>query len=414
MKMLKKLSALLLVATLLCGVAGLTGCSSAPAYEVKVVDALGNPYTSGVIVCFKQNGAQVALQPVDETGVAAKELDKGDYEVELLFTGDAAGYHYEKEGLTLSADKMALEVVLNYAVTGEATNLFAQSKECKAYPVSLGSTYVSLTPGQRNYFLFTPTTAGAYKFSVKEAGATIGYYGAPHYVQENTAAEVKDNAFSISIKAGMIGGADASGTTVLVVGIDAAADTQSCVLRIERTGDPEWSVEDEPWSTYAGKHQPAAYTLPAGAKLTGFDIKAATDTYKLVLSDKDGFYHLNTADGPLVLMYLGKKGGDYIPDYKAILDRTGVVKYFYDDKGDFLKKETYSDCLLKYIDCADKDAGVYPLTEDLKYILQQNGDHQGWFKKDAGGFLFEDTDGNAIPGINLEIAWLDACCYIAD
>ncbi len=411
MNLLKKLSSLLLAAALLCGVLGLAGCS-APVYTVKVVDALGTPYTSGVIVCFKQNGTQVALQPVDENGVATKELDKGDYEVELLFTGDAKGYHYEKEGLTLSADKMELEVVLNYAITSEATTLYAQSKENPAYPVAVGSTYVTLTPGQRNYFLFTPTTAGAYEFSVKESGTTIGYYGAPHYVQEQSAAEVKDNAFSVSIKAGMIGTSEASGTSVLVIGIDAAADTESCVLRIQRTGDPAWSIEDEPWSTYTAKTKPAAYTLPAGAKLAAFDIKATTDTYKLVLNDQDGFYHLNTADGPLVLMYLGKKGGQYIPDYKAILDRTGVVKYFYDEDKKFVKKETYSDCLLEYIACVDEESGVYPLTEDLKYILQQNGDHQGWFKKDAGGFLFEDADGNALPGINLDIAWLDACCYI--
>ncbi|MBQ8683613.1 MAG: hypothetical protein IJ518_03735 [Clostridia bacterium] len=411
---MKKLSSLLLAAALLCGVLGLVGCS-APAYKVRVVDAMGNPYTTGVIVCFKQNGAQVAMQPIDETGVATKELDKGNYDVELMFTGDAADYYYEKEGLTLSADKMELDVVLSHAVAGEGQTLFAQSKEHKAYNVATGGTFVTLKPGERNYFLFTPTTAGTYEFSVKEAGTTIGYYGAPHYVQEASVAEVKDNAFTVSVNAGMIGGADASGTTVLVIGVDADANTTNCILRVQRIGDPAWSIADEPWSVYTAKTAPKAYTLPAGAKLAKFDVTAATDAYKLVLNDKDGFYHLNTADGPLVLMYLGEKG-QYITDYKTILDKTGVVKYFYEGdtltKENFEKKENYGTCLLQYIECMDEEAGVYPLTEDLKYILQQNGDHQGWWEKGSNGYLFKDADGNDVPGINAELAWLDICCYI--
>ena len=414
MSIMKKLGSLLLAAVLLCGALGLAGCTTPP-YQVKVVDALGNPYTTGVIVSFKQDGAQVAMQPVDETGVASKLLNKGDYEVELMFTGDAETYYYEKEGLTVTADAPSLTVVLSRTATGEPETLFAQSKQYDAYHMTDGCTYVSLKAGERNYFLFTPTTAGTYEFSVKEEGTTLGYYGSPHYVWERSAAEVKDNTFTVSVSAGMIGTSASSGTTVLVIGIDADENTTNCVLRIRRTGEPEWTIAEEPWSVYTAKTAPTAYTLPAGAKLAKFDITAATDTYKLVLNEADGLYHLNTADGPLVLMYLGKKG-QYITDYKTILDKTGVVKYFYDGdtltKENFEKKENYSECLLKYIECMDKDAGVYPLTEDLKYILQQNGDHQGWFEKESGSYLFVDTEGNDVPGINNEIAWLDICCYI--
>ena len=416
MKITKKLCSLLLAAAILCGVCCVAGCSGTPGYSVKVVDALGTPYTTGIIVCFKQNGNQVAMQPVDENGVATKELDKGNYEVELMFTGDAEGYHYEKEGLTLSADKKELEVVLSYAVTGQPETLTDRQGDKNAYPVAAGCTYVTLTPGQRNYFLFTPTAAGMYEFSIRDEGTAIGYYGGSvHYITDTSISEVKDNTCSVSIKAGMIGSAASTGTSVLVIGIDADDGVENGILRIRRTGDPTWSVEDEPWTEYTAKTAPAAYALPAGAKLAKFDITAATDTYKLVLSDKDGFYHLNTADGPLVLMYLGEKG-QYITDYKTILDRTGVVKYFYEGdtltKDSFRKKENYSNCLMQYINCMDEDAGVYPLTEDLKYILEQNGDHRGWWDKDSGGYLFKDADGNPVPGINSAIAWLDICCYI--
>ena len=278
MKQMKILCVLLLTTALLCGMLGLTGCS-APVYQVTVVDALGTPYTSGVIVRFMQDGKQIAMQPVDENGVATKELEKGDYTVELLFTDNAEQYYYDKESLTLSASQMELKVVLSYSMLGESTTLVVQSAEYAAYAVKEGSNYVPLKAGQRNYFLFTPTKAGTYRFSTTEEKSSVGYYGNPHFVQEQSAAEVKDGAVSISVSAGMIGTSDDSGTTVLVIGVDAPEGMSNGTLCVQRTGDPEWSIEDEPWSTYAAKKEPVAYTLPKGAKLAAFDIKAATDTF---------------------------------------------------------------------------------------------------------------------------------------
>ena len=55
-------------------------------YSVKVTDAKGVPYTSGVIVKFMKDGAQVAMQPIDASGVATMNLERGSYTVELVFT----------------------------------------------------------------------------------------------------------------------------------------------------------------------------------------------------------------------------------------------------------------------------------------------------------------------------------------
>ena len=147
-----------------------------------------------------------------------------------------------------------------------------------------------------------------------------------------------------------------------------------------------------------------------GAKLENFDLTASG--YNLVLNEKDGFYHLDSADGPLVLMYLGKDV-DYLACFKTMLDRSGVNKYFFDENGNFLKRETYDQCLLEYFEYMDEDNGVYPLTEDLKYIVQQRGDHSGWWDKNSQSYLFVDENRNMVPGINTEIAWLFMCCYIA-
>ena len=142
------------------------------------------------------------------------------------------------------------------------------------------------------------------------------------------------------------------------------------------------------------------------------DITAAS--YTLVLNETDGFYHLNTADGPLVLVNLGDVSKrQYLDSFETIIGKSKVCKYFYDENGEFVKKETYNECLQKYIDVMDKSKGVYPLTEDLKYIIQQRGDYYGWFNPELTQYLFKDENGNLVPGVNPEISWLFMCSYIA-
>lgn len=413
MRNVKRVGALFL-AMLMCCTLVLSACGGASgdaAYKVSVVDALGNPYTSGVAIKFMQNGQQAGMQVVNEQGVAEKTLPKGDYTVELQFTGSDAEYHYDKDALKLSANETELEIVLSYEQSEDAQTLTAQGKEVEAYNVAVGCTYVELDDEDRSYFLFAPTEAGTYEFSLIGSGAAIGYYGAPHFVQEHSAAEVVDNKFTVSIRADMIGTGN-TGTSVLVIGVDAAQE-ENAILAIARIGDPAWSVADEPWVVYAATTQPAPYTLPAGAKIGEFDLTAATDTYKLVLNETDGFYHLDSADGPLVLMRLGKNAKvKYLAPFETVLERSGVSKYFYDDNGEFVKKESYDECLRKYIANVDEASGMYPLTEDLKYIIQQRGDHSGWWGDDNALYLFEDESGNKIPGINADIAWLFMCCYL--
>lgn len=407
------MTALVLCAALLlcgCGEAGQQPESTTAVYTVKVVDALGQPYTSGVIAQFMKDGQQVAMQVADGTGVASKELDKGDYTVALMFTSADASYYYDQTDLTLSAEKTEIEIVLAQTVIGEGVSLYADGAECTAWNVAAGCTHVELAAG-RNYFLFTPAEAGTYEFSVIGSG-TIGYYGAPHFVQSTSAAEVMDNAFSMSIKAEMIGTGN-TGTSVYVVGIDAEA-AGSTTLSIIRTGDPAWGVEDEEWTVYRTTAQLAPYSLPEGAKIGEFDLTAATDAYTLVYNETDGFYHMNTADGPLVLVRLGVKS-TYLDPLNVVAEKSNVCKYFYDENGEFVKKETYNECLIEYFQYMDESKGLYPLTEDLKYIIQQRGDYYGWFDEmNQHGYLFRDDAGNLVPGINGEIAWLFVCCYIAE
>ena len=413
MKNIKKICALVLALVL--SVTVLSACgtgtkSGEPVYKVKIVDAIGNPITTGVVVKFMQNGTQAGMQVVNENGIAEKALPKGEYTVELQFTNAEPQYTYDTENLKLTAKETELEIVLSIGLSEQTQTLGVGGKDVEAHFVTVGGTQITLDAEDRSYFLFSPTESGTYEFSLTGSDAAIGYYGAPHFVQEMSAAEVVDNKFTISVRPDMIGSGN-TGTTVLVIGVDAGEGT--AVLGIERIGEHEKTVSDEPWVIYEAKTVPAEYTLPAGAQLGEFDLTATTDSYKLVL-DSNGYYHLDSAEGPLVLVRLGKNASvKYLDPYETILEHTGVNRYFYKDaeKKEFDHRENYAECLMAYIACVDETSGLYPLTEDLQYIIQNSGEQQGWWDTDVN-YIFRDEGGNNILGINTEIAWLFMCCYI--
>lgn len=412
MRNVKRYKALFLVLTLVLCTALLCACTEEtgdPVYRVKIVDALGNPYTSGIAVRFMQDGKQAGMQIPGENGVAEKTLPKGDYTVELKFTDADAAYHYDRTDLTLSSDKTELEIILSYALGEQSRTLYAQGKENPAYSIGTGCTYATLTAGERNYFLFAPTEAGTYKFSAVASDVQIGYYGAPHFVQEHSAAEVKDGTFTISVSQSMIGTGD-TGTTVLVIGVDANAGAESCILAVERIGDPEHTVSDEPWTEYKTTATLSSYTLMLGSgqKLIYVDITGKTEDYPIVLNETDGSYRFGTADGPVVLINLGKEAPNV--SLQKVIQGDGsmggapVRKYFYDENGNFVKKEDYTDILVEYFGNMDPNYGVYPLTSDLVYIIQNAC--SGWWDSTSPDYIFE--------GCNPELGWMFALCYVTD
>ena len=408
MKM-KRISTLLLAVTVLLSIVLLSACgkdSGNAAYEVKVVDAAGNP-CSGVIVKFMQNGAQVAMQPVDANGVAKKELPKGDYTLELVYTDASVTGYVDPATAVLSADKISVQITLYNAVSGEGTDLFANGKDCKAFPVSVGGTYLTVTKGERNFFLFAPTEAGTYKISIDNKDMKLGYYGSVYYVQEQSLEEVVDNAFTVSISQSMIG-TGGTGTTIMVLGIDGAAEDAGCILNIQRTGDPEVTISDAPWTEYKTTHTPSPFTLDLGGKkLTYVDIKGTTDANKVIYNETDGYYHFGTADGAVVYVCLGKNAP--LVSLQTVIQGDGAMggapirKYFYDADGAFVKKEDYTDILNSYFENMDKNLGIYPLNSDLVYIMQNGCD--GWWDTESPDYIFD--------GCNPEIGWMFALCYVS-
>lgn len=411
MNVFKKIIATCLILAISVSLFALIGCSSGEeCYTVYVKDAFGNPCTNGIIVKFMDGDKQVAMQSVNDKGIATKTLESGTYGIAVTTTDDGVKFHYDTE-IEVSSGKTEVDVILAYEVNKDLfETISVGADEFDAYYVNSGCTYVDLKKNSKNYFLFSPTVAGNYEFSIPEGkNVKIGYYGSPHFVQEENTADVKDNKFTINVKTNMIGTSD-TGTSIFVIGLDSTKDASNCVLGINRLSDPIKTIEDEPWTTYKTTSELKEYKLPSNFQIKEFDLTASTNTYKMVYNENDGFYHLNDKSGPIVLVRLAKDC-KYIDCFKTILDKTSVVKYFFDDKENFIKKENYSDCLLEYIEFVDDKNGVYPLTKDLKYIIENHGEYVGWWDSESITYRFKDEAGNNLTNINNEIAWLLMCCY---
>ena len=400
------------------------GMSKTAVYKVTVMGTDGQPASDGVIVRFLKNGEEIALQKTDASGVASKELERADYTVEIMFIDANSNYYYDTTALTLSATKTELTVELaNQSVKSNAT-LFAGGQDHDAYDVSAGMTHVTLVANGRTYFLFTPTEAGVYRLSTVGETYVVGYFGSPHYVQNVNAGQADGNATTVTVSPGMIGN-NGTGTTVFVIGVDNPGAAAETMLKVERVS--AYVDTSVPVITYMTTGTLAPWTLPEGATTSSFDLTKPTDAYNLVLDETTGFYHLDSVDGPLVLVCLGSASNKllrYAASYDTILQTVGVNKYFKDADGNYTHKEDYSQCLIDYIGlcdsvtgeytggCVDRASGLYPLTADLMYIIQQNGDHQGWWNTSGMNYLFKDANGNNDFSINVEIAWLFMCVYV--
>ena len=414
MKKFKRIKALLLALAMLCSTVLLAACGQTdpdPAeggdatYQVKILDYQGSP-VDGTIVKFLQNGTQVAMQPVDANGVAQKALPKGDYTVELVFTDDDSTYYYDKAEAVLSAEKTSVQIKLLNGLGEETVPLSANGKEYNAYYVTAGSTKVTALASDRNYFLFAPTEAGTYQFSVDNNDLKLGYYGGSvHFIWGESAIDVVDNSFTLSVSATMIGTGE-TGTTVIVIGVDGVEENKDCVLTIERIADPAETVEDMPWTEYQTTVVLSPFTFqPAeGKRLVYVDIMSQ-ETKQVLFNEADGFYHYGTVDGPVVYMNLGPDAPN--ASLQKIIKGDGaqggaaIRKYFYDDNGEFLKKEDYTDILCDYFDNMDPDLGIYPLTADLIYIIQNSC--SGWWTETDPNYIFE--------GCNPDNGWMFALCY---
>ena len=362
-------------------------------YTVTLQDGKGAPM-GGLTVSFYNGDKQVAKKVGDKKGVSKVTLDRGTYTVKV----EGTKLFYDEKAAVVSVNKANITLTLAVEIDTSKTlkiNDPLIDKIIKVPYLSEGAAYVSLAAGERNYFLFEPTRDGTYRFSSSNTYAKIGYYGGSDFVMTfNLAADTTSgNAFNISVNEMQIG-------NIFVIGIDAATNCDAAVLQVTRIGDPAWSIEDEPTIEYKGNGAPKPITAPSG--LTDLDIKSST-VHHLVFNEKDGYYHLDSSNGPVVYVHMDHPSASFV----GLLEEFGnMTAYLYNADGSFKSKEQYAVLMKQYVEKMDKTQKVYPLTQDLKYMIENYGNNQNWWNAGEPGYLFEEVE-----GVNPANAWMFLYCY---
>lgn len=367
------------------------------AYTVKVVDASGNPVT-GILVNFKQNGAVVASAEVDETGTAVTYLPAGEYTAALV---SAAGtpLSYDENAAGLSESKTTTTITV-------AADISKQTYESEYWGnyliIGSGSTNVDLNTDLLNYnkdfqnnwiYVFTPNLPGVYRFTAGD-GAEVNYWGSPNFPGGPIDSTSNANGyFEVSVRASQFDNGNQPG---YVIGVTGSQET--AVITISRMGDV---AGDLPVEVYQPKTAPAPFTLTESGTPTYVDITKPANVEKRA----DGYY----LNGKKLYINLGPNA-PYLSFYLMLGVNsnmgTGLKGNRYNENGEAVVREDYTQCMTDFAKCIDGKSGLYPLTEDIVYMVQSAGKYLCWWDIDNPNYLFEE-----LPGINTESAWLFACCY---
>ena len=369
-------------------------------YIVTVQDYAGNPQP-GVTVQIMKDGVPANVQKTGDDGKISVELDTADYTVSLAFP--VRGWYYEEKTAVLPKGTAELTIRVAKAVTGRPEELYVGN----AYMLSVGGTYVTMQANAVNYYIFEPTEPGLYRIGTSDFDAKVGYYGGSTFfisdMTSSTDYTEENNYYTRNIKQGNIG-------SVVIIGITGAKD---CIVEITRLGDPILDETDIVPEVYEATTPPKNFKIKAadGKKLKYVNLAGKTDDYKIVMGE-DGYYHLNAADGPLLYINIGPNAPFHSLYYMAGAGGNGVAgngikATIYDENGSAVKRWDFSSCMLAYGECADPTYGVYPLTEDLRFIVQTAGNYHGWWDSTSNNFWLE-----SVANLNPELGWMFAVCYV--
>lgn len=365
-------------------------------YSVTVLDGSGAP-VSGMKVIFRSAGKTVAELTTDNSGKVSATLAEGEYEAVI----EPAEDNYATASVNLTVSSPAAEIiVVGYA--SDPQYVYPDEKN-GVYTVSVGSVRVPVEKGTLRYFFFIPKEGAVYKVYTDSDKVNVGYYGGSFFVSSNNTGDIDENGvMTLEVLHSQVG-------NTFVLGLESTSSAVSeCTLTIVRYSDIDLSMEEIPYEMYEYQ-TPVKTETPSGnlhyvqiAKtLTG----GAREEIPVVYNEKDGYYHLNTADGPVLYVRLKDKT-IFQEALITIVGTSNLGRYIYDENGNFVRKERYNEAIMAYSDAADSKYGVYPLNDDLMYILKGMEDN-GWYDASSPNSIFADdkvavADGNG---------WLFACVY---
>ena len=384
--------------TTVSGDASDTAPANEVSYKVTVRKSDGTP-AHDIIVKATKDGAEIAFKLVGPTGFVTFTLPEDSYTV-VVETPAGEPLYVDTDAAVLTPD--APEITLTVLEAAVSTQpLDAPSKHGdyvrqEAALVGEGQTYIPYVSGDYTYVIFTPTRPGMYEFTCEGENAVISYHGAPINVFDHPLLETVDGKVTFDIPAGSIG--DSPDATARYV-FRLEGTGSGCTFIATRTGDVPKSPHDEPWVI----PMPTAEDLKpyegvTDGRLTDLDV---TNPALTVVKGEDGYYHLNTVDGPVVFIRVSS-ASPYMADFNKICETARVCAYVYNEDGSFNRRESYNEMILEYVTVANED-GVVPLNDQLAYMVKTAGDYMGWWNFSDGLDIFGDKI------VDPAIAWLFAC-----
>ena len=374
-------------------------------YSVSVTDGTGNPIEDVVINII--GSSYEDRKTTNSKGSAKFTADKDEYKINIDVPAE---YYCSLNEYVLTPEETSVNFIFvnKNEVSGK---LLAYSPsddyvEYDYYKVDEGMYFAPIADGEMTYFLFVPTRPGTYEiYAETDTEIEIGFYGSLYLVLQETLYEPVEGKIMFDIHDYNIGSTEDT-TTTYVIGVKSKnGGSTNCILHVDRTGEPSWSIEDEPWQdAVANDKYLVKYKGEENKSLVNIDVLQKP---VVVLNQNDGYYHLGSEDGPLVLIRVNSDI-DYL--YASLLDICDVSTfgaYFYDSDGTFEYRERYNDLIYQYKEICD-DNGVCPLNPQLAEMIKNVGNYKEWWSSpDSYGYIFGD-----VPVYEYqEYAWLFCCCY---
>ena len=397
------------------GVCTACGFKSLSKYGIWITDGLGMPMTN-IIVNVKKDGETVKMIQYKGQYVTV-ELEDGEYTVELDLEGLDVEYVYDESACVLSPDEKTLSIKL-YKSAAEGESLFVGGEISADYSSVIvdgtGSYKIDLTPNDFSFIVFTPQTAAIYTITYEsESNLKVSYHGGTFFVQGSDISESSSefskygnglafNVYSSSIGASYVFAIKSEGAT-------------ECVLNIQNAGDPGTRLEDQPWTPYLEDTAKIEEMKNYPQEGTYTTIDLSNMSISAVLNPADGYYHLNSVDGPVLFIDF-TTASDYIASIYTICANQRMGTYIKDADGNVVEKRSYNEL---FFQCGMPDPSTatttpapglrVPLTEKLAEAIQTFGNNNNWWAEGSESNIFDPVFMGA--PYNLEYAWLLYCGY---
>ena len=259
--------------------------------------------------------------------------------------------------------------------------------------IKVGSNAITVYEGYpTTIYGFQADEAGKYTITADSKDVVVSFWGTSYFGFAYAEPEGNSNTYVLSY--------ETAGPTVYI-GVSG-----DCTLTVEKTGDADLTgdIDSIAWTKYENKVEPEEFTFTGDKdKLEYIDV--TDDVKDTVVLGTDGYYHFGSANGPIVYVNVGDKmpyGVSLIEAYSY--GRIRIIRFNAD--GTVKEKIDYNEAFVDYYSCLDKD-GLYPLTDDLKEILQSVGEANGWYDDAVlGYYLFGKVE------VDKANAWMFACCYV--